>query len=220
MLDEDALGDGNAGVTAEPSESTPDGGITESPAEDACETYVEQSGLAVMATVGPYLFLKFEERTYDCEETMVLLEDRFLTFDLTDGTRVDVTTEEEVQPLFELEDVKNLEREGTVNLIGVVPFYNAAFNLRLTYHFAAKSIFVADDGVRHSLVSVIQVPARELPKSLVPHARIPSFVSAFGLVARGHTPGGFWLVRGSPEQVAAQMSAFLQGQIQHQETDE
>ncbi len=204
-------GDTDSEISAPPPTESAESEDTDTAVDESCAITVVQSNLAVIASMGPYLFVRFEERTYDCEETLVILEDRFATFDITDGSRVDILTEAELEPLLELDDVRELAREGTVNLMGIVPFFSPGFDLRLTYHFAAKRIYIADDGVRHSMVSSVQVPARALPAALVPHALIPDFVCAFSLTAPGHTPGGFWLVNGTPEQVASQLGAFIQG---------
>lgn len=193
---------------------------TDSSVEESCSSTVRQSNLAVVSSLGPYLFVRYEERTYDCEETLALLEDRFAAFDLTDGSRVELVTEADMEPLLETDDVRSLAREGTVNLVGIEPFFIPGFDLRLTYHFAVKSMFIADDGVRHSMVSTVQVPARELPAALIPYAHIPVFVSVFSLTAPGYTPGGHWLVDGTPEQVASQLAAFVHGPVPTEAEDE
>lgn len=183
---------------------------TEAPNEPAaCDDYFIQDAPTPLASLGPYLFLRFEERRYNCDDMLKLAVDRFIIVDVANRTTVDLLTDEELDTLLQLEDLEELERTGEVTLDGMTPFYNPAFELSIVYTFAARSTFTSEDGEPQSLVSMLELTARDAPKALLPYLNPPEVVRAFGLMIPATLPGGWWRFDGTPEELQKQIAAFL-----------
>ncbi len=210
VLDENAVNETS-------SEETPDAGLPEdtaSPASDAgqeppCVDDAVQGRPALLATIGPVLFLKFEERLYSCDDALRLVVDRYLAFDVSKGEPADLFSDTELTALYDREDLDELERVGEVTLDGVVPFFSPAFDLSLTYSFTAKSTFESEDGEPQSIVSSLEISATALPESLAPYAKPPDIARTFSLMIPGALPGGWWSPEGTEEELEKQLTMFL-----------
>jgi hypothetical protein len=183
--------------------------------KDACETHTIQSQPTPLVSVGPYLFLKWQEQTVNCEESVVSKQDRYVTVDLGRGEETDILSDNEREVLFERPDVKTLGKD--VELSGTVPFYNPAFGLSFVHIFSKASTEISDEGETISLVNSVEISDTAIPDKLKDFYLPPDLVQAFGMSLPDEMLGGFVAVEGSADDIAKQLSAFA-GLPQNAET--
>jgi hypothetical protein len=82
----DEAADSEAGAPPPPEEPP-------SEPETECGDNAVQDAPNPRATIGPYLFLRFEERLYNCEDELLLTQYRFLVFDTIAGEEVEVLSD-------------------------------------------------------------------------------------------------------------------------------
>jgi hypothetical protein len=175
--------------------------------KDKCDTRTIQSRPMPLVSVGPYLFLKWEEQTLDCDDSVMLKQDRYTAVDLSRGEETDILNEEEQETLFEKPDVKALGKD--VELEGTVPFYNPAFGLSFVHIISEVSTEISDEGETRSYVNSVEISDTRIPDKLKDFYMPPDLVQAFGLSLPDEVLGGFVAIEGSSEDIEKQLRAFI-----------
>jgi hypothetical protein len=173
-----------------------------------------ESTAAVVASMGPYLFIRIDTRTMACGAAHESWSAEFAVFDLVAGRTVDLLTEEErigvlgreqaaAFKLFEGDNLADAARPEDLELTMIAPVIVAGAGLGMRYQFSASSSFAASDGTWGAYTRSVDVPAAVLPAALAPYAAIPAALNAFPCPGEGLAIGGFAPVNATEVQLAA-----------------
>jgi len=191
-------------ITAPPEEAADGGG-----------SYGElESKASVVASMGPYLFVRIDTRVMACGAAHDSWTAEFSVFDLVDGRTVELLSQEErlrvlgreqaaAFKLFEGDNLADAARPDDLELTMIAPVIVPGFGLGLRYQFSAGSSFAASDGTWGGYTRSVEVPAAELPAAIVPFAAIPEALYAFPVPGEGLAIGGFAPVTATQVELAA-----------------
>ncbi len=174
-----------------------------------CQQTSFQSRPFPIISLGQYLFLKFEERTINCDGEVLLAIDRFVTMDLNLGQIVDILTEDEKEQILSGKDVLDLKAEGKVEIIGAVPSFNADYTMFMVYILSSVSSDITENGLGRSLISSLEVRSSVIPAKLNNILYPPDLVRAFSALQIDKVLGGFSAVIGTIEDVSSKQTAFI-----------
>ena len=174
-----------------------------------CEIYRIRGRPQPLSSVGPYVTLKYSEKTISCREETILIRDRYAVVDLSEGASVSMLNDTEIERLFERKDVRALLKEGEVSFDGTVPLYNPAFLLSFVHMFSATSMELTADGRGRGIVSSLEVRDTAVPERLKDFFLPPDLVRAFGASVPLENLGGFVAVNGDSEVVLNYLRAFI-----------
>jgi hypothetical protein len=190
-------------------------------AEDSSGPLYEalEFGSAVTASVGPYVFVRTDIRTYACGAAHDDWSSEFQVFDLESGEMVDLLSEEErarilsreqkaAFALFEGDTLVDAERPEDLELTMITPVLLPGAGLSLRYQFTARSSFAASDGTWGAYTRSVDVPAAEMPAAMAPFQRTPVAIKRFIWPGEGLVVGGYSLVVATEEQLLALARLF------------
>ena len=200
--------------------------ITEPPegADGGGPSYGELESVAsVIASMGPYLFVRVDTRGMACGAPHDSSSSEFSVFDLVAGRTVDLLSPEERQrvlgreqaaafKLFEGDTLAEAARPEDLDLTMIAPVILPGVGLSLRYQFSAGSSFAAADGAWGGYTRSVDVPAAELPAAIVPFAAIPEALYAFPCPGEGLAIGGFAPVTATQVELAALEHIFTTSQ--------
>ena len=176
--------------------------------ENNCEIRTIQALPIPLGVIGPYLFAQYNEKQYDCQENLLLSEDKYVTVNLVERTAVDILTDEELETLEASEEVRDLEREGSVDYMGASPIYNGIVEPSLSHIFATRAVFDQENGDHHSVISTCEIIGKKTPKAIEPFNEAPELVLAFAALYPVATVAGWWPVIGDLQNIQKQLAAF------------
>jgi len=183
--------------------------------EDNGPTFTDYAAVAEpIASVGPYLFFRLEERSMTCGAAHGDWSSEFKVFDLVGRELVDPISPEERARILTAEQQTAYQLMADDRLVDI----GGAEDLQLTmieprwtpgglgviYQFTADASYADSDDNWGAYTRSVRVPARDLPLALVPFALLPDVLSgAITPVGSDVRVGGFAPIAGADEQVAA-----------------
>jgi hypothetical protein len=146
------------------------------------------SEVELMASVGPYLFIRYGERGHSCIAGESLQTQGFIVFNLETMQVTDILSDSERKSIAKNEQKTAFEIMRGDNLVSVlgpeemeltaiVPTYHPSYGVALTYQFSKSVTFGGQHSGAYS--RQISVPAQTLPKKLVPFLLLPQVVHNF-----------------------------------------
>lgn len=203
----------------------PDGdeiGITEAPeASDHGVPLYEalEFGAEITASVGPFLFVRADERSLACGAAHDDWSARFEVFDAAAGEPTGLLSEEERARLLDREQaaafrlmagdtLADAARPEDLELTMITPVAGPGGALGLRYQFSARSSFAASDGTWGAYTRSVDVPAASLPAALLPFAPVPRALAGFPPPEPGLRFGGYTRLAPAGEQLAALARLF------------
>jgi hypothetical protein len=182
---------------------------------DAGPSYSElESTASVIASMGPYLFVRVDTREMACGAAHESWSSEFSVFDLVAGRAVDLLTAEEraavlgreqaaAFKLFEGDNLADAARPEDLELTMIAPVIVPGAGLGLRYQFTAGSSYAASDGEWGAYTRSVDVPAASLPAAVAPYAAIPPALNAFPYPGEGLAIGGFAPITATGDDLAA-----------------
>jgi hypothetical protein len=178
-----------------------------------------------IASLGKYLFLLNREQGRTCEGVSRSWSDELLVVDLETQSFTSLLSDEELEQVEQVEQVAALDHmrsdllghikaPGDLELFGVMPSFNGQSELTITYHFTALSSFEAEVGAPTSqsrYVQSIAVPAKSIPRALVPYGTVWPIVRAFAISVGSNDRiqiGGWFPIIGTPDELNALLRVF------------
>ena len=178
--------------------------------DSACDIRGVQSLPVLLGGIGPYFFVQYNEKQYDCQDRLVLSEDRYLTLNLETKEIDTILTEAEIDTLMDSDEVNKLAQSGTVHYMGATPVYRGAVEPALSHVFVTVNTFVQEDGDRHAVVSSLEILGPTIPSALQPFTDVPELVLAMAVQYAIAIPAGWWMISNpDPNAIQKQLSAFL-----------
>jgi len=173
-----------------------------------------ESKASVVASMGPYLFVRIDTRTMACGAARDTWSARFEVFDLVAGRTIEILSAEEKAvvlgreqaaafKLFEGDNLVDAKRPEDLELTMIAPVIVAGAGLGLRYQFSAGSSFAASDGAWGAYTRSVDVPAAALPAAVAPYAAIPPALNAFPCPGEELAIGGFAPVTATGIEAAA-----------------
>ncbi len=193
---------------------SPDAANEEDPA------YTDHSfGAGVIASVGPYLFIRSVKEVLACGAAHNSWSSQFTVFDVARRETVEILTDEERSRILEEEQTAAFNEVRTDNLVTVdrpedlelttiKPGLLPGVGLTIHYQFTADSSFADSDDNWGSYSRSVIVPARNFPEALAPYAALPPAMSTFAVFSDNTRLGGWIPISGEGEQIAAIAKAF------------
>jgi hypothetical protein len=159
------------------------------------------SEVELVASVGPYLFIRYRERGYSCVAGQSLQTRGFVVFDLEAMQVTDILSDSERKRIAENEQKAAFEIISEDNLVSVlgpeelelteiVPTYHPSYGVALTYQFSKSVTFEGQNSGAY--LRQISVPAQTLPKKLIPFLLLPQVVHNF-MINTMDTQFGGWI---------------------------
>ncbi len=182
--------------------------------------YTDHSfGAAVIASVGPYLFIRSSEEVLACGAAHNSWSSQFTVFDVAGRETVEILTDEERARILEEEQTSafngirsdnlvNVDRPEDLELTTIKPGLLPGVGLTIHYQFTADSSFADSDDNWGSYSRSVIVPARNFPEALAPYAALPPAMSTFAVFSDDLRLGGWIPITGEGEQIAAIAKAF------------
>jgi hypothetical protein len=178
-----------------------------------------ESVASVVASMGPYLFIRIDTRLMACGAAHDSSTSEFLVFDLVAGRAVDLLTQEEririlgreqaaAFKLFEGDTLARAAHPNDLELTMIAPVILPGLGVGLRYQFSAGSSFSDADGAWGGYTRSAEVLAAELPASIAPFAAIPEALYAFPCPGEGLAIGGFAPVTATAFELALLERAF------------
>ncbi len=167
------------------------------------------SEVELVASVGPYLFIRYREEAYACIAGDSLRTQGFIVFDMETRQVTDILSDSERKQIAENEQKTAFELMSDDNLVSVrdveelelaeiVPSYHPTYGAALSYQFSKSISFQGKGGETNASYSrQISVPAQTLPNPLVPFLVIPHVVHSF-MINTTDTRFGGWIPLSCP----------------------
>ncbi len=149
---------------------------------DRCDTRSIQSLPSLLGGMGPYIFIKYEEREYDCQDVLVRAEYLYLSYNLYTQTPEMVMSTKEIEQFSRMSEVKRLGHSGDIEYMGSVPIYDGVSTARISHVFATRTAIAQDNGDRHWVVHSTEVTAKHLPRALSSYEFAPDLIQAFTIM--------------------------------------
>ncbi len=174
---------------------------------------------AVIASVGPYLFIRSSEEILACGAAHNSWSSQFTVFDvagrqtveiITDEERAEIMKEEQTSAFNEIrsDNLVTVDRPEDLELTTIKPGLLPGVGLTIHYQFTADSSFSDSDDNWGSYSRSVTVPARNFPEALVPYAALPPAMSTFAVFSGDIRLGGWIPIAGEGDQIAALAKAF------------
>jgi hypothetical protein len=189
--------------------------------EEGQELSEFQTDVKLIASVGPYLFIRTREEGLLCGSTHNQTVDGFLVFNMETREPVELLTEweragiaeNEQQAAFELargDNLASVDSPEDLALKAIVPGFTMGHGLTLFYEFSVSATFAESDGRPYaSYTRQISVPAQQVPAALLPFMVLPALARQFVLDAPGVTLGGWMPIYCPPGKRPALQAAYL-----------
>ncbi len=195
--------------------------VVVAPANDPGAQELEQ-GVELMATVGPYLFVRSSIYAYACG-AHGSTADSFVVWDATRGSVVWSSSDDESAPsqqewtveaprdgavaaLAAQDDVKMFADESgriDASLTEIVPSFGPGARLDVRYQLTAFTCYACGDGQWSSYSKSTRADARHTPEPLRPWVVPAAGVHAFALAHPELTVGGWSLLRATGDEGGA-----------------
>jgi hypothetical protein len=167
------------------------------------------SEVELLASVGPYLFIQYREEAYTCMAGDSLQTQGFIVFDMETRQVTDILSDSERKKIAENEQKTAFEIMSDDNLVsvrgaedleltGIIPSYHPSYGAAISYQFSKSVELQGRGGEKSGAYSrEISVPARTLPKTLMPFLLIPHVVHSF-MINTYDTRFGGWIPLSCP----------------------
>ena len=175
--------------------------------EKTCEQRTIQSLPVLLGGIGPHLFMKYEEKQYDCQDTLMRAEDIYMTYNLVDLDEELIVSDAELRDFRSIPSVRALGRDA--EYIGSAPVYDGLSFVRLSHVFAYRNAIIQENGDRHWVTDSVEVLGEKLPDALTPYEVAPDLISSFTIMYPRSVPAGWFPVRYDSDEAARLMDAFL-----------
>ncbi len=174
-----------------------------------------------IGSVGPYLFMQYNEQGRGCMDEHQYQSSEFVVFDLETMTVADILSGVEKERIVEKEqgvafrqmqadDLADVSHASDLDLVAIEPRYSQSAGLTVTYRFAADAVHDNEEGTWHSdFTGSVLVPADRVPISLQPFIIPPAVVSVFASGIQGTRQSGWSIIAGSPEEISGLWNAFF-----------
>ncbi|MCP4599605.1 MAG: hypothetical protein GY847_03540 [Proteobacteria bacterium] len=188
--------------------------------EEQFELKEYSSEIIPIASVGPYLFARYDEQGQNCSSDRSSQSSSFIVFDLVSRSTVEIINVEEQEKIEESERETAFEliradrlaavrNASDLELLAIEPRYNVGLNLIVSYRFGVEAVHDVSDKTWSTTYSgSVLVPAATLPAKLVPFTLPPAVAHAFALGTPTAEYRGWNIVVGSEEQVSKLLTAF------------
>ncbi len=189
-------------------------------ADEEGPTFTDHSfGAGVIASVGPYLFIRSSEEILACGAAHNSWSSRFTVFDVASRETVEILTDEERARIMKEEqtaafneirsdNLVTVDRPEDLELTTIKPGLLPGVGLTIHYQFTADSSFADSDDNWGSYSRSVIVPARNFPEALAPYAALPPAMSTFAVFSDDLRLGGWIPITGEGEQITAIAKAF------------
>ncbi|MBN1655877.1 MAG: hypothetical protein JXA30_19075 [Deltaproteobacteria bacterium] len=177
------------------------------------------SNVVIVGSVGPYLFISHTVERSPCDEGQATWSSDCYVFDVESEKRVDIITPEERRRILESEQTIAFEQfSGDANiklkspsdleLNLIEPVLQPGAGLALIYRFTATVFYADSKGNRSVYNRSVSVPAKKLPKALIPYAELPWGLENIVFIIPQIHIGGWLLIPEDVDQRRAVSRAF------------
>ncbi len=179
------------------------------------------SEVELIASVGPYLFIRYGERGHSCIAGESLQTRGFVVFDLETMQVTDILSDSERKRIEKNEQKTAFQIMSGDNLVSVlspeeleltaiVPTYHPSYGVALSYQFSKAVTFGGQHSGAYS--RQISVPAQTLPKKLVPFLLLPQVVHNFMINTMDTRFGGWTPVSCPVDRIDVLLETFQSSQ--------
>jgi hypothetical protein len=140
-----------------------------------------------LASIGPYVFLRMVE--LDSGSPGESSREVFSIYDLNLGQETSLIGEEEIAELKKSDSLGRASED--FELTQVMPGYNAAGILNVSYVFSTYSVYKRADETTQTYSRSIAVPARKIPRELGIYSPLSPLVALFMQMTKSNSLGGW-----------------------------
>ncbi len=175
-----------------------------------------------IGSVGPYLFVRFEEQGSTCDNEGNHLRRSYVTLDLVKREIVDIVTHTEREKIDEIErqnafdhmradQLASVSDPSDLELVGVEPMYGAGGGFGILYRFDAQAVHAPEQEAWRSTYSgTVSVPATRIPSLLEAYVIPPPVVNVFSISTPNITCKGWNVVTVTDERLSELWKAFIE----------
>ncbi len=188
--------------------------------EDLQKLTVLEQRATVTGIIGPYVFVRYENRHQLCDPDtagadhgyrIFSLETRQFKSVLTEAEWAALDTDERAEAFDTVRTATGFERvsEGDVELVDIRPTFVYGLGFSLTYQFEAHSEMPESENNWRDYTRQVEVQARQIPERLRPWVLAPSLIGKL-VPVDGVSVLGWSLITGESEANHQVQSAVLQ----------
>jgi len=178
-------------------------------------------GAEIIATIGPYLFLKYGDQSVACGAAHGSWFSDFFVYDMSKDKIVDIFSAEEKAAILSNEQqaaFAQIREDPAAHSMAaedldftlIKPTFVSGAGMTLNYQFTAEASFGDSDDNWGAYSRSVIVPAQSIPASLLMYAIIPPALSTFVALSPDIKVGGWIPVTATGQEIKTLVKAFVE----------